>query len=154
VGVLTPTRALVATAEPAAVAPGAPFGLTVTFRYLSGLADTTFNGDVTVALASHLGGATLGGTLTVAAHNGAATFSRLTIDRAGRYRTTASPDRTTTTVTDPVTVAIPTPQAPPAPVTAGIPTTIVAEKALLAGKGRRRHLVGFELDFSAAMDPA
>src|SRR5262249_25649450 len=85
VGVLTPTRALVATAEPAAVAPGAPFGLTVTFKYLSGLADTTFNGDVTVTLASHLGGATLGGTLTVAAHNGVATFTGLTIDRAGSY---------------------------------------------------------------------
>ena len=31
--------------------------------------------------------------------------------------------------------------------------TIVAEKILYAGKGRRKHVVGFEIDFSKALDP-
>jgi len=39
-------------------------------------------------------------------------------------------------------------------VTVARPPTIVAEKALFAGKGRRRHFIGFELDFSDAMDSA
>ena len=33
------------------------------------------------------------------------------------------------------------------------PPTIVAEKVIFAGKGRRKHVVGYELDFSTAMDP-
>ncbi len=34
------------------------------------------------------------------------------------------------------------------------PPTIAAEKVLFAGKGRHRRVVGYELDFSAALDPA
>ena len=63
IGVLTPTLVLVATAQPPAVAPGAPFGLTVAVHYASGLPDTAFDGDVSLALASGTGGATLGGLL-------------------------------------------------------------------------------------------
>ena len=52
VGVLTPTLDLVVTAEPPAlVAPGAPFGLTVSVVYQSGRPDTGYNGKVTLALA-------------------------------------------------------------------------------------------------------
>jgi hypothetical protein len=50
-GGLTPTLVFVATAEPPAfVAPGAPFGLTITVAYLSGPTDTGFNGNLTLAL--------------------------------------------------------------------------------------------------------
>ena len=38
--------------------------------------------------------------------------------------------------------------------TVAVPPTIVAEKVIFAGKGRHRHVVGYELDFSAALDPA
>jgi len=42
-----------------------------------------FTGDVTVALGNNSGGGTLGGTTTVAAVNGVATFSTLTLDNTG-----------------------------------------------------------------------
>jgi streptogramin lyase len=139
-GALTPTLVLSVTAGPPAfVAPNAPFSLTVSVNYLTGPADTGYNGPVTVALLNP-NGAAFGGTLTVTARNGAATFTGLTINRAGSYRIVAFTDSTTTTLSTPVTVAT--------------PPTILAEKALFAGKGRRRHVVGFELDFSTAMDPA
>ena len=44
---------------------------------------TSFNGTVTLALASNPGGSTLGGTLTVTASGGVATFSGLTLDKSG-----------------------------------------------------------------------
>jgi streptogramin lyase len=138
-GVATPTLDLAATVgPPASVEWGAAFGLTVTVEYQSGAVDTGFDGDVTIALADP-GGAHLGGALTVAAHHGVATFSGLTIDRAGSYPITISTDPTTVATTTPVTVT-----APP---------TIAAETVLFAGKGRHRRVVGYELDFSTAMDP-
>ena len=44
---------------------------------------TGYNGSVTIALANNPGGSTLGGTLTVPAVNGVATFSGLTLNKAG-----------------------------------------------------------------------
>jgi streptogramin lyase len=141
IGVLTPTLNFVITdGSPTFVAPGASFSLTVAVNYLSGQTDTDFNGDVTLALATNPGGATLGGTLTAAAHHGIASFTGLTINRAGTFRITAAIGPGAT--------------APAAILAVAVPPTVVAEKALFAGKGRSRHLVGFELDFSRAMDPA
>src|SRR5207253_9940344 len=48
-----------------------------------GNVDPTFTGSVAIALASNPGGATLGGTLTVSAVKGVATFSSLTIGTPG-----------------------------------------------------------------------
>ena len=125
IGSLTPTLSLVATTEPPAfVTAAGPFGLTVTVYYQSGLLDSAFNGNVTVALATNPGGSTLGGTLTVAAKNGVATFTGLTLDKLGTgYRLMAFTDPLTSTLTTTVTVAT--------------PPTIVSETAVLAGKGRR-----------------
>ena len=67
---------------PASVTAGSPFGLTVQAEDSSGNLDSSFNGTVTVALASNPGGATLGGTLTVTASGGVATFSGLTLNKA------------------------------------------------------------------------
>jgi hypothetical protein len=44
---------------------------------------TNFNGNVTIALGSNPGGATLSGTTTVAAQNGVATFSNFSLNKAG-----------------------------------------------------------------------
>jgi len=139
-GVLTPTLNLVATTEPPAfVAPGNPFNLTVSVTYQTGLVDAGYNGPVTIALASNPGGATLGGTLTVMAKLGVANFTGLSLNKPGTgYRLTAYIDPLTTTLTTPVNVVQ--------------PPVIAAEKILYAGKGRRRHVVGFELDFSKALD--
>ena len=67
---------------PASLTAGTPFGLTVEVEDSSGNIETSFNGTVTVALANNPGGATLGGTLTVTATNGVATFSGLTLTTA------------------------------------------------------------------------
>ena len=141
IGEVAPALHLSVTSQPPAfVPPGSGFGLTVTVNYDSGLVDTAYNGPVIVALLNPAG-ATLGGTLTVTAKNGVATFSGLTIDRLGTaYRLEAYIDPLTTTLTAPITV--------------DVPPTIITAKVLHAGKGRHKHIVGFELDFSKALDPA
>src|SRR5262249_60909792 len=74
---------LVVTQQPtASVTAGNSFGLTVQAQDSSGNLITSFNGTVTLALASNPGGGTLGGTLTVTASGGVATFSDLTLTKA------------------------------------------------------------------------
>jgi streptogramin lyase len=84
IGVATlETSELVVTQQPpASVTAGSGFGLTVTAENSSGNPITTFNGTVTVAIATNPGGATLGGTLTATASNGVAAFSGLTLNKA------------------------------------------------------------------------
>ena len=72
---------------PANVTAGSAFGLTVNAEDSSGNLFSCFNGTVTVTLADPvanetLWGATLGGTLSVTASNGVATFSDLSLTRA------------------------------------------------------------------------
>src|SRR5207249_12121195 len=55
-----------------------------------GNTDPTFTGNVTVAIATNPGGGTLSGTTTVAAVNGIAAFSTLTINRTGTGYTLAA----------------------------------------------------------------
>lgn len=65
----------------------------------SGNTGTSFTGNVTVALGNNPTGATLGGTKTVAAVAGFATFSTLTLDRSGKgftLKATANNLKTTT----------------------------------------------------------
>jgi hypothetical protein len=57
--------------------------MTVEAEDSSGNLISPFNGTLTVALASNPGGATLGGTLSATASNGVATFSGLSINKAG-----------------------------------------------------------------------
>jgi hypothetical protein len=51
----------------------------------TGAVDTTFTGGITVGFGSNPTGAALGGTTTVRAVDGIATFGNLTVDRAGTY---------------------------------------------------------------------
>ena len=67
---------------PSSVAAGTAFGLTVDAEDSSGNVETSYNGPLTVALANNPGGATLGGTLTVTASQGVATFSGLSLTKA------------------------------------------------------------------------
>jgi hypothetical protein len=64
------------------VVAGAPFGLTVTAEDASGDTLTGYNGSVTISLANDPGNGTLGGTLTMTAVDGIASFSGLTLDVA------------------------------------------------------------------------
>jgi hypothetical protein len=75
----------ITTPAPSSVTAGTPFGLVVEAEDLSRSVDTSYNGNVTVALSQLDGGSTsdLQGKLTVQAVDGVATFSGLTIDQAG-----------------------------------------------------------------------
>jgi subtilase family serine protease len=75
---------LVVTAQPPSnVVAGTPFGLSVSVVNANGSVATNFSGSVTVAVASDPGGSILGGNLSVIAQNGVATFSGLSLTRAG-----------------------------------------------------------------------
>jgi hypothetical protein len=72
---------LVITSQPPATIPaGSSFSLTVTVESSLGAKISTYNGPVTIALGNDPGQGILGGTLTVNAVNGVATFSGLTLD--------------------------------------------------------------------------
>jgi hypothetical protein len=82
IGVVALDHFVVTQQPPTSVTAGEPFGLTVNAMDSSGKLDSSFNGTVTVALTDHVTGSTLGGTLTVTASNGVATFSDLTLTKA------------------------------------------------------------------------
>ena len=77
------TRLVLATPPPSELAAGAGFDVVVDADTDEGQIDTTFNSMVTVALAGGPSGSSLGGTVTVTANEGVATFSGLTLDTAG-----------------------------------------------------------------------
>ena len=78
----TATQLLVTTEPPASVTAGSPFSFTVTAEDANGNVATGFEGNVTVALAANPGSGSLGGTLSVAALNGLAVFSGLSLSAA------------------------------------------------------------------------
>jgi hypothetical protein len=94
------THLVITQQPPASVTAGGVFGLTVQAEDSSGNLVSSFSGTVTVGLASNPGGTTLGGTLTVAASGGVATFSGLTLNKAASgymlYVTASGPTSTTT----------------------------------------------------------
>ena len=84
-----PSQLVVSNGPPSSVTAGNPFGLTVTVEDPWRNLITSFNGNVTIALANGSGTGALGGTLTVKASQGIATFTR-TDARHGRGRRHAS----------------------------------------------------------------
>jgi streptogramin lyase len=83
IGTVNVTTQLVVTPPPPDVSADAPFTITVSDEYTPGGLDASFNGPVALALSSNPGSSTLGGTTTVNAVNGVATFSGLTLNNAG-----------------------------------------------------------------------
>ena len=79
-----PAAKLVFTVQPpSSSVSGSAFAATVSVEDAGGNVVTTDNSNVTIALAGGTVGATLSGTLTVQAVNGVATFSGLSVDKAG-----------------------------------------------------------------------
>jgi hypothetical protein len=74
---------LVFRSSPAAATAGSPFTVTVEARDANNVLVPTFSANVTLALTANPAGGTLAGTATVAAANGVATFSGLSITKAG-----------------------------------------------------------------------
>src|SRR5262249_34231254 len=99
------TQLVVTTQPPASVTAGSDFGLAAAAEDAQGNVVTTFAGSVTLALASNPGGSTLGGTLTLTATQGVATFSGLTLDKAGSgYTLQASSSGLTSATSSPFDV--------------------------------------------------
>jgi streptogramin lyase len=82
VATLATSQLVVTVQPPSSVTAGSAFGLTVEAEDSSGNLLSSFNGTVTVALATNPGGATLGGTLSVTASGGVAMFSGLSLTTA------------------------------------------------------------------------
>ena len=95
----TAAQLVVTGPPPTDVTAGSGFGLIVKAEDGFGAVATGYSGSVTVALVDTSTGATLGGTLTMAAVNGVATFSGLNVNLAGSYAlavTATGLDATTT----------------------------------------------------------
>ena len=80
-----PVAQLVFLTQPSTVTAGVPFTTApvVQAQDVNGVPVTTFTGTVTIAIGTNPGGSTLGGTLSVAAVSGNATFSNLRFNRIG-----------------------------------------------------------------------
>ncbi|MHC5539046.1 S8 family serine peptidase, partial [Singulisphaera rosea] len=77
------TQVAFSTQPPASATAGKGFGTTIAVEDSLGNVATSYNGKVTIALAGNPTGTTLGGTLTLQAVNGIATFSGLAINKVG-----------------------------------------------------------------------
>ena len=141
---------LVVTAQPStSVTPGQGFGLTIKVEDGFGDVVTSYNGSVTIALANNPGGGTLGGTLTVAAVNGVATFSGLTLNNLGTgYTLKVTASGLSSASTAAITVANP-PQIQSATVVFTQKTNPKTHKKI--GKP---VLTGYQFTFNTAMNPA
>jgi pantothenate kinase type III len=78
-----PARLVITAQPPSSITAGVGFGLSVAVEDAFGNAEPSFNGNVSVALAGGSSGPGLGGLLTIPAGAGVASFSGLTLDRAG-----------------------------------------------------------------------
>ena len=112
-GALVATQLVVTNEPPDTVNDFAPFGMEVSVEDGAGHVNTGYTGLVVLALASGTG--TLGGTTSVNAVNGIATFSDLTLSPAGIYTIGATSDSLTPATSTSITVA-----APPARADVGV----------------------------------
>lgn len=126
-----PARLTFLTGPPASVEAGAPFGVVVAVRDSVGNVSTAYTGPVTLGLGSGSPAGNLGGSLTVNAVAGVATFAALTLDRAGSgYTLVASAGALSSApsaafeVTPATAARIVITTEPPASVVAGAPMTI------------------------------
>ncbi|WP_442404980.1 choice-of-anchor Q domain-containing protein [Mycobacterium sp.] len=146
------THLVVIAQPPGSVTAGSGFSLIVAAENSLGNVDPTFNGSVTIALANNPGGSTLNGTLTVAAVNGLATFSGVTLNQPGNgYTLQVSGGGLTSATTAAFNVTSPLP--PPSP------PTLIRELVLFTQKRNKKGkpvgkpvLSGFEFDFNTAMN--
>jgi hypothetical protein len=134
----TATQLEVTSQPPSTVVAGTGFGLSVSVADASGNLVSSYNGDVSVALVNDPDGGELGGTLTLTAVNGVATFSGLTINVASAgYILQATSSGLAVATTAPITVTVgPVPHLAifdnPGPVTVGSPfqATVDVENSL------------------------
>jgi predicted chitinase len=102
---VTTDRLAVTAQVPSIETAGAPFGLTVVAENSAGETDTSFVGPVTVSLTQPANSTVaLGGSATVTAVNGIATFTGLSLAQAGQYELTITSRGAATAVSAPFEV--------------------------------------------------
>ena len=140
---------------PASLSPGTPFTVVAYAATSLGGLETTFSGNITISLANNPGGSTLGGTTTVAAKGGVATFTGLTLNNPGAgYTLQVSGGGLTPATTTPFTVQAPAPPPapPPAPQIQGA-TVLTTQKTNKKGKPIGKPvLTGYQFTFNMAMN--
>jgi hypothetical protein len=151
---------VVTTQPPTSVVVGADFAMTVTVENSQGDVDTNYNGPVTIDLSSNPTGISLGGTLSVNATNGVASFSGLTLNSAGNGYAiqassggvTATPDTISVTGTSPTPIIIPItlPVPIPAPTPTAPPTQIMGTPGVVKSK---KGVTGFTVGFTQPLNP-
>jgi streptogramin lyase len=100
-----PTQVVITQQPPATVKVNTGFGLQAAIEDQYGNLVTTATNTVKVAFAKNPTGATLGGTLSVTANQGAATFSNLTINKTGSgYTLQVSSSGLSSAITNPINV--------------------------------------------------
>jgi streptogramin lyase len=112
------TQVVITGQPPASVGLNASFGLSAAIEDAYGNVETSSNSTVKVALDNNPGGAKLGGTLSVKASKGVATFSGLTLNKVGTgYTLELTSSGLTSVVTSPINVTKTSPNvalSPPA----------------------------------------
>jgi uncharacterized repeat protein (TIGR03803 family) len=123
-----PATQTVITTQPATtVTAGTPQSISVSLNTAAGLLSNLTQSTVTLSIGNGPQGATLGGTLSVAAVNGVANFSGLTFDTAGVYTITTSDGLLTPATTTTITVV---PAAAAAAIFIQQPTDTVAGQTI------------------------
>jgi streptogramin lyase len=147
---LLATQFVVTAEPPSPVMTNSTFNVVVEAHTAANVIDTTYNGSVTISLANNPGGSTLGGTLTVQAQNGVATFTGLTLNGPGTgYTLQVTAPGLTPAVTTPFSVQAPTP--PPAEITGA--TVVISQKHNKKGRPVGRPvLVGYQFNFNLPMN--
>ncbi len=156
-GTLTPQTVQIAITSPPpqSVPTKATFSLTAAVENSQGQVLTDFNGDITVVLANAPASIVLNGPVTVRASGGRAVFTGLSIDQAASgYLLEAASGGLSSQLVSLNVIGQPPPPPPS-------PPTIIGELPLFTRKldkhgkpvGKPR-LTGFEIAFSAAMNPA
>jgi subtilase family serine protease len=121
-------RLVITVQPPASVSAGSSFGFTVAVEDSSGNLVSSYNASLAVSLDSNPGGARLAGSLTAPVNNGLATFSGLTLNKAGTgYTLKVSGGSVSTTTTAPINVTAsstssPLPSPSPGPTQAPAPS--------------------------------
>jgi virginiamycin B lyase len=156
IGVVAPDTHFVVTINSGAgLTAGGAFGLTVTVEYASGAVDTGCDQGVSLTLANGPAGAALSGSATVMPVNGIASFSGLSVNSGGGYTFQISSSSTPAFLAGPYNVqngGNPGGIAGDAVSNPIPPLAIVGEHPVFAGRGKHRHVVGFQLVFNNAVD--
>jgi hypothetical protein len=130
-----------------------------------GNVSSTYQGNISVGLPTNPGGSPLGGTTTVAAVDGTATFADVTVNGSGAgYILEATAEGLTPATTQPQTVDITEPIPPPVrlPIEfAQIPPLIIGEQVVSIPKYNalskpvgKPKFAGFTIDYNALMNPS